>query len=142
MPPSIVEAAFLMDSLTYLQLLRSNRSFRRLWVGQVISELGNWSNFIAALRLVRVVSHASPEVTTMSLILRLVPFTIFAPLAGAIADRWSRLTVMIVTDLVRVAVALGFLLVRRPQDLWIAYVCTVLLSFFGTFFEAAKNAAV
>ena len=131
-----------MDSLTYLQLLRSNRSFRRLWVGQVISELGNWFNFIAALGLVRVVSHASPEVTTIMLILRLVPFTIFAPLAGAFADRWSRRTVMIVTDLVRVAVALGFLFVRRPQDLWIAYVCTVLLSFFGTFFEAAKNAAV
>ncbi|HEX6715735.1 MAG TPA: MFS transporter, partial [Pyrinomonadaceae bacterium] len=42
----------------------------------------------------------------------------------------------------RVVVALGFLLVRRPQDLWIAYLCTALLSFFGAFFEAAKNAAV
>ena len=46
-----------MDSLTYLQLLRSNRSFRRLWWGQVISELGNWFNFIAGLGLVRVVSN-------------------------------------------------------------------------------------
>jgi MFS family permease len=49
---------------------------------------------------------------------------------------------MIVTDLVRVVIALGFLLVRRPEDLWIAYVCTAALSVFGTFFEAAKNAAV
>src|SRR6185312_12538439 len=57
-------------------------------------------------------------------------------------DRWSRRTVMIATDLLRVVVALGFLLVRRPEDLWIAYLCTALLSFFGTFFEAAKNAAV
>jgi len=131
-----------MDSLTYLQLLRRNRSFRRLWVGQVISELGNWFNFIAALGLVRLVSNASPEVTTIMLILRLVPFTLFAPLAGAFVDRWSRRKVMIVTDLVRVVIACGFLLVRRPQDLWIAYVCMALLSFFGTFFEAAKNAAV
>lgn len=131
-----------MDSLTYLQLLRRNRSFRRLWVGQVISELGNWFNFIAALGLVRVVSNASPEVTTIMLVLRLVPFTLFAPLAGAFVDRWSRRNVMIVTDLVRTVVAFGFLLVRRPQDLWIAYVCMALLSFFGTFFEAAKNAAV
>ena len=131
-----------MDSLTYLQLLRRNRSFRRLWIGQVISELGTWFNFIAALGLVRVVSNASPEVTTIMLVLRLAPFVLFAPLAGAFVDRWSRRTVMIVTDLVRVVVALGFLLVRRPQDLWIAYLCTGLLSFFGTFFEAAKNAAV
>ena len=131
-----------MDSLTYTQLLRRNRSFRRLWIGQVISELGNWFNFIAALGLVRVVSHAAPEVTTIILITRLVPFTVFAPLAGAFVDRWSRRTVMIATDLLRVVVALGFLLVRRPEDLWLAYLCTALLSFFGTFFEAAKNAAV
>ena len=131
-----------MDSLTYTQLLRRNRSFRRLWIGQVISELGNWFNFIAALGLVRVVSHANPEVTTIILITRLVPFTLFAPLAGAFVDRWSRRKVMIATDLLRVIVALGFLLVRRPEDLWLAYLCTALLSFFGTFFEAAKNAAV
>jgi MFS family permease len=131
-----------MDSLTYFQLLRRNHSFRRLWIGQVISELGNWFNFIAALGLVRVVSNASAEVTTIVLIARLVPFTLFAPLAGAFVDRWSRRTVMIVSDLLRVVVALGFLLVRRPEDLWIAYLCTVLLSLFGAFFEAAKNASV
>lgn len=131
-----------MDSLTYIQLLRRNHSFRRLWIGQVISELGNWFNFIAVLGLVRVVSNAAPEVTTIVLIARLVPFTLFAPLAGAFVDRWSRRTVMIVTDFLRVIVALGPLLIRGPQDLWIAVVCTVLLSVFGTFFEAAKNAAV
>ena len=131
-----------MDSLTYLQLLRSNQSFRRLWFGQVISELGNWFNFIAGLGLVRVVSGGDPEVTTIILLARLVPFTLFAPLAGAFVDRWSRRMVMIVSDIARVAVALGFLLVQRPEDVWIAYLCTALLSFFGAFFEAAKNAAV
>lgn len=125
-----------------MQLLRGNRSFRRLWVGQVISELGNWFNFIAALGLVRAVSHAAPEVTTIMLISRLLPFTIFAPLAGAFVDRWSRRTVMLVADGARIVVALAMLLVRRPEDLWIAYSCTVLLSLFGAFFEAAKNASV
>ena len=125
-----------------MQLLQRNQSFRRLWIGQVISELGNWFNFIAALGLVRVVSNAAPEVTTLMLLCRLVPFTLFSPLAGAFVDRWSRQKVMIVTDLLRVVVALGFLLVRRPQDLWIAYLCTALLAFFGAFFEAAKNAIV
>ena len=130
------------DSLTYLQLLRSNNSFRRLWLGQVISELGNWFNFIAALGLVRVVSNADPEVTTILLVVRLLPFTMFAPFAGAFVDRWSRRKVMIISDVVRVLIALAMLFVQRPEDLWIAYVCTVLLSFFGAFFEAAKNASV
>src|SRR6185503_18370906 len=131
-----------MDSLTYLQLLRGNRFFRRLWIGQVISELGNWFNFIAALGLVRALSHGDPEVTTIMLLGRLVPFTVFAPLAGAFVDRWSRRTVMIVSDLARVGAAFGFLLVQGPEQFWIAYVCTALLSFFGAFFEAAKNASL
>ena len=131
-----------MDSLTYIQLLRINQSFRRLWLGQVISELGNWFNFIAALGLVRALSGGNPEVTTIMLLARLVPFSLFAPLAGAFVDRWSRRTVMIVGDLARVGVALGFLLVHGPEQFWIAYVCTALLSFFGAFFEAAKNATL
>ena len=131
-----------MDSLTYLQLLRRNRSFRRLWWGQVISELGNWFNFIAGLGLVRLVSNGDPTVTTIMLLARMVPFTLFAPLAGAFVDRWSRRMVMIVSDLARVVIALGFLFVRRPEHLWFAYVCTALLSVFGSFFEAAKSAAM
>jgi MFS family permease len=131
-----------MDSLTYLQLLRRNRSFRRLWSGQVISELGNWFNFIAGLGLVRVISHGDPGVTTIFLLARMVPLTLFLPLAGAFVDRWSRRMVMIVSDLARVAIAIGFLFVRGPESLWIAYLCTALLSVFGSFFEAAKNAAM
>lgn len=131
-----------MTSLTYIQLVRSNRSFRRLLAGQVISELGNWFNFIATLGLVRSVSHGAAEVTTILLVARLLPFTLFAPIAGAFVDRWSRRTVMIVSDVARILVALSLLLVRRPEDLWIAYASTVVLSFFGAFFEAAKNAAV
>lgn len=47
---------------------------------------------------------------------------------------------MIWTDLARVGVALMFLLVSKPEDLWIAYVGTVLLTTFGAFFEGGKNA--
>jgi MFS family permease len=131
-----------MSSLTYMQLLRGNRSFRRLWVGQVISELGNWFNFIAGLGLVRAISGADPEVTAIMIVLRLAPFALVAPLAGAIVDRWSRRTVMIVSDLARMVIALGFLLVRKPEDLWIAYVCMFAGSLLGAPFEAARNAAM
>jgi MFS family permease len=125
-----------------MQLLTSNRSFRRLLAGQVVSELGNWFNFIAALGLARAVSSAAPEVTAVMLIARLAPFSIFAPIAGALVDRWSRRSVMIVTDLVRALLALGFLLVRGPQDLWIAYLCTALSTLLAAFFEGAKNASL
>jgi MFS family permease len=130
-----------MRSLTYGQLLKQNRHFRNLLAGQVVSELGNWFNFIASLGLVRVVSDASPIVAGILFACRLVPFAFASPIAGTLVDRFSRRQVMIVTDLARVAVALTFLLVNSKDDLWIAYAATVLLSTFGAFFEGGKNAA-
>ena len=131
-----------MPSLTYMQLLRDNRAFRCLWSGQVVSELGNWFNFIAGLGLVRAVSGAAPEATATMLVARLAPFALFAPLAGAFVDRWSRRTVMIAADVARGVVALGFLFVHRPEDLWIAYTCSVVGTLLAAFFEGAKNAAM
>ena len=130
-----------MQSLTYSQLLRTNRHFRNLLAGQVISELGNWFNFIASLGLVRLVSDASPMVAGILFACRLIPFAFASPIAGTFVDRFSRRQVMIATDLARVFVALAFLLVTSESDLWIAYLATVLLSTFGAFFDGAKNAA-
>jgi MFS family permease len=128
-------------SLTYKQLIQGNRNFRNLLAGQVISELGNWFNFIAGLGLVRLVSEASPVAAGIFFVCRLVPFSIVSPIAGTFVDRFSRRQVMIITDLARVAVAMMFLLVSSRDDLWIAYVATILLSSFGAFFDGAKNAA-
>ena len=130
-----------MESLTYRQLIQGNRNFRNLLAGQVISELGNWFNFIAGLGLVRMVSDASPVAAGIFFVCRLVPFSIVSPIAGTFVDRFSRRQVMIATDLLRVGVAMMFLLVTSADDLWIAYVATILLSSFGAFFDGAKNAA-
>ncbi|HEX2639760.1 MAG TPA: MFS transporter, partial [Pyrinomonadaceae bacterium] len=124
-----------MRSLTYRELVTGNRNFRNLLIGQVISELGNWFNFIASLGLVRLVSEASPMAAGILFAARLLPFAVASPLAGTFVDRFSRRQVMIITDLTRVGVALAFLLVRSADDLWIAYVATALLSIFGAFFD-------
>ena len=130
-----------MESLTYIQLIQRNRDFRNLLAGQFISELGNWFNFIAGLGLVRVVSESSPTAAGVFFVCRLVPFAIASPIAGTFVDRFSRRQVMIITDLARVGVAMMFLLVTNKDDLWIAYVATIMLSTFGAFFDGAKNAA-
>jgi len=130
-----------MHSLTYSELLRTNRHFRNLLAGQVISEMGNWFNFIASLGLVRLVSDASPTVAGILFACRLIPFAFASPIAGTFVDRFSRRQVMITTDIARVFIALAFLLVTSSDELWIAYLATVLLSTVGAFFEGAKNAA-
>jgi MFS family permease len=128
-------------NLTYGELLKNNRNFRNLLWGQFVSEMGNWFNFIAGLGLVRVVSEASPMAAGILFVARLLPFAFLSPIAGTFVDRFSRRQVMIWSDIVRVFIALAFLLVGRLEDLWIAYLATILLSTFGAFFEGAKNAA-
>jgi MFS family permease len=130
-----------MRSLTYGELLRGNRDFRNLLAGQFISELGNWFNFIAGLGLVRLVSDASPTAAGLFFVARLLPFALMSPIAGTFVDRFSRRQVMIATDVLRAGAALSFLLVRDANDLWIAYLATVVLHTLGAFFDGAKNAA-
>lgn len=129
------------NSLSYGELLRTNRNFRNLLWGQFVSETGNWFNFIAGLGLIRLVSNGDAEAAGILLLCRLLPYAIFSPIAGAFVDRFSRRQVMIWTDIARVAVALIFLLVSKPEHMWIAFVAMALLSTFGAFFDAAKNAA-
>jgi len=130
-----------MRSLSYWELIRTKRNFRNLLAGQFISELGNWFNFIAGLGVVRLVSDASPTAAGIFFVARLLPFALMSPIAGTFVDRFSRRKVMIATDLIRAVVALSFLLVHDADQLWIAYLATVVLHTTGAFFDGAKNAA-
>src|ERR1044072_3828371 len=127
-----------MKQLTYTELLRQNKFFRWLLYGQMISELGNWFNVIAVLGLVRVISDSSPDAAAVVLLLQTLPFALLMPFAGTLVDRVSRRTVMLAADIARCLCALTFLLVHRPEDLWLVYVGVFLVSTFTAFFEAAK----
>src|SRR5690242_18108502 len=107
-----------MNSASYLEILAHNKDFRRLWIGQLISELGTWFSFIAELGLVRQYSGA-PLSTVTLLAARLLPFLVFAPFAGVLVDRISRKKILIYSDFGRALLALGYLTVRSSDDLWI-----------------------
>jgi MFS family permease len=125
----------------YLRLLRSNRDFRQLWLGQVVSQTGDWFNSIALFSLVLTLT-GSGRAVGLVLVARFLPSVFCGPIAGVIADRFSRRSIMIVTDLIRVVIALGFLLVHRADQIWLVYLLTVLQLTASTFFEPARTAAI
>ena len=124
----------------YVELLRSNRAFRTLWLGQVVSQMGDWFDTIAvytlALRL------GSSRSVALIMVARFLPSVVMGPLSGVVADRFSRRSIMILSDIMRALVVLGFLLVRRPDQMWLVYAITVLQLGFSSFFEPAKTAAI
>ena len=125
----------------YLELLRSNRGFRFLWFGQVVSQMGDWFDTIAVYTIALRLTGSSRSVALI-MVARFLPGVVMGPLSGVIADRFSRRTIMIASDIVRAIVVLGFLFVRRPDQMWLVYVLTVLQLAFSTFFEPAKTAAI
>lgn len=124
-----------------VELLRGNRDFRLLWLGQVISQLGDWFDTIAIFTLVLRLT-GSGRAVGLVLVARFLPSVVLGPLSGVLADRFNRRHIMIASDAVRAVVVLGFLFVRRPEHLPLLYALTILQLAFSAFFEPARSAAV
>jgi MFS family permease len=103
--------------------------------------MGDWFDTIALYTIILNLTGSGRDVGLL-LVARFVPSFLFGPLSGVIADRFSRRSIMIVSDVLRAIVVLGFLFVRRADQLWIVYVLTVLQLALSTFFEPAKTAAI
>lgn len=130
-----------MISATYSELLRNNQNFRRLWLGQVISELGTWFSAIAELGLIRLLS-GSTLMTAALLTARTLPFLLVSQFAGVAVDRGNRKRILIAADLIRALIALGYLTTNFGAPAWTVVLWTALMSSAGTYFEAAKNATI
>ncbi|MDT4954878.1 MAG: hypothetical protein QOJ02_3016 [Acidobacteriota bacterium] len=130
--------------MTYRQLLAANADFRRLWTGQVISEIGDWFNNIAVLALA--IQLAGPgregQAVAFYAIARHLPLFLFGPLAGVVVDRVDRRRVMIVADVSRAVLALGFLLANMMGRLPVIYIVGAALFAVSSFFNAAKRASI
>ena len=69
----------------------------------------------------------------------LAPFFV-APIAGICADRYNRKHLLIITDIVRIFIVLGFLFIRDESDIWLLYTLTTLLFAVSGFFSPARSA--
>ena len=85
----------------YLSVLRDHRDFRYLYLARTVSLLGDWFNLLAVLALTREIHGASAQVVGWVLILKLLPIFLLGPIAGVVADRFSRKRIMIASDLGR-----------------------------------------
>ena len=125
----------------YLSLLRTNRNFRLLYIGQTISQLGDWFNAIAVFALLLDLTGSATAVAWM-MITQFLPIALVGPVAGVVVDRVNRRRLMIVADIVRGVLILGLLLVRTADDVWMAYVVMALTIGASGFFEPARTATI
>lgn len=125
----------------YGELVRGNVDFRRLWLGSVVSLLGDWFNTIALYTLVTELT-GSPLALGGVFIFKMLPWAFASPVAGLVADRVDRRRLMIGSDVVRAVVVLGFLLVDTPGEVPLLYGLIALQVVVSAFFQPAKSASV
>jgi predicted MFS family arabinose efflux permease len=126
---------------SYMQLLRGNRNFRRLWMAQIVSEVGDWFYTLSIYTLLlQLTGHASS--VALALVLQVLPQTFVGPAAGVVNDRLRRKHVMIAADLVRCVVVLAMLLIRSRSTVWLVYPLLLAETIMAAFFEPARSSVI
>ena len=121
----------------YARLIRNRRYFP-LWLGQMVSNLGDTLHYIALVTWVYQRTGDSFAVAG-AVFFEVVPVIVFAPVAGVIIDRLPRKLVLVVADVLRAGLTLALLFTTQ---LWQIYVVIALLSVVGVFFNPAVNATL
>ena len=141
MEPQPEQAAPSISLASYWLLLRGNRNFRRLWMAQIVSEIGDWFYTLSIYTLLlQLTGHASS--VALALVLQVLPQTLVGPMAGVVNDRLRRKHVMIAADLIRFGVVLAMLLVRSPSMVWLVYPLLLAETIMAAFFEPARSSVI
>jgi DHA3 family macrolide efflux protein-like MFS transporter len=126
---------------TGMRAVLSNRNFLALWLGQLISKVGDNLATVAALVMINNMARATGSATVIIAAALTIP-QLFALAGGPLVDRFSRKAIMIITDLLRAGVVLLPLLIRGSDQLYILYICAFMLTAFGALFLTARNASI
>ena len=125
----------------YFEFFLSNPKFRRLWAASVISLLGEWFNTIALFFLILEYS-GSEFLLGILFSVRMALFAISQPFNGLLADRFSRKSLMLWANLLQVGLALSFLLVDGPEDMWWLVAVSGLMMLLHGVYVTAERAAL
>jgi MFS transporter, DHA3 family, macrolide efflux protein len=125
--------------LSKFTAILKNRNFFLLWIGQIISQLGDRLGQMALIAFVYSRAPGSPIEIAKILSFTIIPVFIIGPIAGVYVDRWDRRRTMYACDLLRAALVLAIPLFLF-YTVHLSFVCLVVFIVFcvGRFFVPAK----
>jgi MFS family permease len=119
--------------------LALNGSFSALWVGQLISLLGDRVHQIAIAALILRLTDNSPIALAAVFIAASLPNLILGPIAGTFVDRWDHQETMVVSDLLRGAMVL-LIPLAAASNFILVYPLLFLITSVSLFFRPARTA--
>jgi MFS family permease len=129
----------LLDSLRAFKGIYRNRSLRRLQLAWIGSSIGTWGWIIALM--VYAYEHGGPGAVGLVGLIRWFPAAVAAPFGGMVGDRFPRLRVMVLSDLVRAgALAAAAAAVGLGGPAVSVYLLAVLVMLVSQAFQPAEAA--
>jgi MFS transporter, DHA3 family, macrolide efflux protein len=121
----------------------SNRDFLRVWIGQLVSQIGD-RFYAIALAVWIAAKTGSPAAMALFLVASILPGLLAGPLGGAIADRSNRKTMLVAADFVRglVVAAVAVLSSRGSLELWEVVAAAAVISMASGFFNPTLSASI
>ncbi len=109
--------------------------FRRLWLAQTVSLLGDFLALFAVQVAIVFRMHGSARDMTEVFVASLAPSVVLGPVAGMFADRWDPRRTMIVSDVAR-----GTLVLLLAVAVTVPQICAIsfAVSCFSSFFAPAR----
>lgn len=118
--------------------------FRRLWLGQAVSQFGDALYFLILAFMVGKLTGSAAMVGYIGA-LKALPYLLLGPYAGVLADRIDRKIIMLASDLLSATVLLGLGVVvwlAPAPPIWTIFVAASSLAIINVFFLPAKSAAI
>jgi MFS transporter, DHA3 family, macrolide efflux protein len=113
--------------------------FRRLFGGQVVSDIGDGITLFLVLLVINDLT-GSPVALALMAIAEAVPAFTVGLVAGVYVDRWDRRRVMLAADLLRAVIVLSFAFVQTPELVPLFYLLGFAQASIATFFRPARGA--
>ena len=95
-----------------------------LFIADLVDNIGAWLNYIATLELVSSFSESSVALSVIVLI-RFSPSLVLAPLAGVLADRCNRVTILIYAAIVDALLTALLATIHHPSQILELYVLLI-----------------
>lgn len=125
----------------FLELLRCNPVYRRLWLGLAISMLGEWFSTVAFFVLIHELTGSELGIGLL-FVIRMFSLAFPQVFTGMLADRFSRKALMIWSNVLSAAAVLLLLLVDEASEVWLVYAVSSILMILGAVFIPAENASI
>lgn len=128
-----------MERAVKLLEVIKNKNFTKLWIGQIVSALGDRLHQMALLGLIIKKGGNVGEELSKITFWSVVPFFLFSLFSGVLSDRWSRKSILIGSDIARVLLVCTIpWVIRDPSSITPAYPVIFVIGIFTCLFSPAK----